>query len=223
MATRFGATADPHDHRDLWWGADDDPDDVGDVVFLRGDDFAVEVALERSQWPGEGVDPFSRAVDMIGWHQDLSWGSGGSILPTKSDVAFVRKTVPQIELFELRLYERLIRLVPGFIASPDSLGDPPSDPLGEQFRELAERWRNETGMLSSVDRMSMHPAYQRIIGLGPDVIPYILEDLRHAPDHWFWALVALTGADPAAGEDSMQAAAQAWIDWGVAKGYLPER
>lgn len=33
------------------------------------------------------------------------------------------------------------------------------------FLQLAEQWRRETGMMSLVTKMSMHPAYQRIIGL----------------------------------------------------------
>lgn len=44
--------------------------------------------------------------------------------------------------------------------------------------------------------MAMHPAYQRIIGLGPEVAPLLLRELERQPDHWFWALKALTGADP---------------------------
>ncbi|MEH1798071.1 hypothetical protein [Nostoc sp.] len=34
------------------------------------------------------------------------------------------------------------------------------------FSELAEQWRCEIGMLSVVSKISMHPAYQRIIGMG---------------------------------------------------------
>jgi hypothetical protein len=34
------------------------------------------------------------------------------------------------------------------------------------FSELAEQWQRETGMLSVTSKISMHPAYQRIIGMG---------------------------------------------------------
>jgi purine-nucleoside phosphorylase len=51
------------------------------------------------------------------------------------------------------------------------------------FLELAEQWRQETGMLSVTSKMSMHPAYQRIIGMGQPVIPLIMRELKREPDH----------------------------------------
>ncbi len=68
----------------------------------------------------------------------------------------------------------------------------------------------------------MHPAYQRIIGLGPAVIPLILADLARQPDHWFWALRALTGEDPVPAEarGRVKAMADAWLQWGRENGYL---
>ena len=42
----------------------------------------------------------------------------------------------------------------------------------------------------------MSPSYQRIIGLGSAVVPLLLRELERQPDHWFWALKAITGADP---------------------------
>ncbi|MBW4644076.1 MAG: hypothetical protein KME23_13990 [Goleter apudmare HA4340-LM2] len=53
------------------------------------------------------------------------------------------------------------------------------------FLELAAQWRRETGMLSNISKISMHPAYQRIIGLGQPVVPLIMKELEHEPDHWF--------------------------------------
>lgn len=44
--------------------------------------------------------------------------------------------------------------------------------------------------------MAMLPSCQRIIGMGPVVVPLILEELRREPDHWFWALEMLTEDDP---------------------------
>lgn len=39
----------------------------------------------------------------------------------------------------------------------------------------------------------MHPAYQQIIGMGPAVVPLLLNDLVRTRSHWFWALRAITG------------------------------
>jgi hypothetical protein len=60
----------------------------------------------------------------------------------------------------------------------------------------------------------LHPAYQRIIGLGPAAVPLLLRELEHRPDHWFWALKSITGQDPAEGTDSIGEAARAWMKWG---------
>jgi hypothetical protein len=88
------------------------------------------------------------------------------------------------------------------------------------FHRLANEWREATLFTSAVDRMVMHRAYQRIIGLGPIAIPLILRELRREPELWFWALNALTGEDVAAGEETVEGAARRWIEWGVSRGYI---
>ncbi|MEG3848501.1 hypothetical protein QT971_14170 [Microcoleus sp. herbarium19] len=76
-------------------------------------------------------------------------------------------------------------------------------------------------MLSLVAQKSMHAAYQRIIGMGPAVVPLILRDLEQKPDHWFWALRAITGDNPVKPEQRgrMKLMTQAWIEWGKEHGY----
>ncbi len=93
--------------------------------------------------------------------------------------------------------------------------------LEAEFNKLAEEWRAATSMLSLVTQKSMHPAYQRIIGMGQPVVPLILRDLQQKPDHWFWALRAITGDNPVKPEQRgrMKLMAQAWIEWGKENGY----
>jgi hypothetical protein len=50
----------------------------------------------------------------------------------------------------------------------------------QKFQRLAATWRTETGHLSSVTNMFNHPAYQKIIGLGPEVLPSLFRDLQRA-------------------------------------------
>lgn len=92
--------------------------------------------------------------------------------------------------------------------------------LGELFRELAERWKEETKMLSSVEDIVVHPCYQRIIGLGRDVLPCLIRELETRPGHWFWALRAITGADPVPAEHRgrVPEMAKAWIAWARRQG-----
>jgi hypothetical protein len=66
----------------------------------------------------------------------------------------------------------------------------------------------------------MHPAYQRIIGLGTAAVPLILAELEKDLDQWFWALKAITGEDPVPPESrgKMREMADAWLNWGRKKG-----
>jgi hypothetical protein len=94
------------------------------------------------------------------------------------------------------------------------------DPVETTFKHSAERWRNETAAISSVTARAMHPAYQRIIGLGPAVIPMILRELRSRPDHWFWALNAITGEQPVAEGANFSDAVATWLAWGNERGLV---
>ena len=93
--------------------------------------------------------------------------------------------------------------------------------LEENFLQLSQQWRQETGMLSVVSKIVIHPTYQRIIGMGQPVIPLIFRELEREPDHWFWALQSITGENPVSVDrrgDIVQMAA-AWLEWGKAHGY----
>jgi hypothetical protein len=72
--------------------------------------------------------------------------------------------------------------------------------------------------MSSITEMSMLPTYQQIMGIGPDAVPLILAELESEgddPDQWFWALRAITGANPVKPEDQgdFVKMAQAWFEW----------
>jgi hypothetical protein len=96
-----------------------------------------------------------------------------------------------------------------------------NESIARIFRDLANEWKAAETPSSSVKELAMHQAYQKIIGLGPAAVPFIIAELKRAPDHWFWALEAITGADPvtlkAAGD--LDAMAAAWIDWARANGF----
>lgn len=93
-----------------------------------------------------------------------------------------------------------------------------ADPTERVFRELVRVWKADTMYLSSHTAMTEHWAYQRIIRLGPPVVPLLLRELRQKPDFWFAALRAITGANPVAETDrgKVHAMADAWVKWGEA-------
>lgn len=89
----------------------------------------------------------------------------------------------------------------------------PATSVVARFERDAAVWEAETACMSSVTDMVLNQAYQRIVGLGPAAVPLIINRLRRAPHHFFWALVAIVGEDKAAGATTMPEAAQRWIDW----------
>jgi hypothetical protein len=90
----------------------------------------------------------------------------------------------------------------------------------EKFYSLAEAWRLDVRFTSSLTQMILHPTYQRIIGMGVAAVPFLLRELERKPDHWFWALHAITGADPVKPEDrgKLRKMAEAWLTWGKEQG-----
>jgi hypothetical protein len=94
--------------------------------------------------------------------------------------------------------------------------------LSERFHRLAAEWKGQSRFLSNSAQMAMLKPYQRIIGMGPPVVPLILAELRREPDQWFWALESITGENPVPPEamGSVRQMAQAWVGWGEQQGIL---
>jgi len=85
----------------------------------------------------------------------------------------------------------------------------------ERFRELTKAWRNEVRFLSDTNEICSHPAYQEIIGMGALALPLIFAEMEREPDHWFWALKAITGQDPVPEEQrgNLELMTKAWLNW----------
>src|SRR5207244_812586 len=92
----------------------------------------------------------------------------------------------------------------------------------EEFNKLSAAWKVESMLMSSARDMAMLPSYQHIIGMGRAVVPLILSELSREPDHWFWALGAITGADPVPDScrGKIKEMAEAWLTWGRQHGYM---
>lgn len=100
------------------------------------------------------------------------------------------------------------------------LSDLVEDPLKAEFRVHVERWRRDSKHMSSMRNMIQHESYLRIMGMGPRVLPYLLEELSARPDHWLVALHAITGEDPAPEGATFHEAVVEWLRWGRDRGYL---
>lgn len=94
--------------------------------------------------------------------------------------------------------------------------------LESRFNDLAEKWASETAHQSMMSSVVLHKSYQEIIGLGHDVLPLILRRLSTEPNHWFWALRAISGEDPVPADQAgkFDAMRQAWLRWGRGRGLV---
>ena len=91
--------------------------------------------------------------------------------------------------------------------------------ISELFSELRDEWQRDCRTSATSRRIALHPAYQRIIGLGLEALPLIFAEMRQQPDHWFWALTAIVGEDIAAGAEDIETATTAWLNWAKSHGY----
>jgi hypothetical protein len=93
-----------------------------------------------------------------------------------------------------------------------NVNNPISPTLEERFHELVKTWRKEAGHLSLASRMAKHPAYREIVSMGIAALPLLLEELRRETTR--------QNPVPAESEGKVQKMAEAWIQWGVAGGYI---
>ena len=100
--------------------------------------------------------------------------------------------------------------------------DGTSDQVEQRFQRLAAQWKKEARFLSNTAQMALLKPYQRIVGMGMPVVPLVLRELQREPNHWFWALEAITEENPvppdAAG--NVRLTAEAWIEWGRRHGHI---
>ena len=90
-----------------------------------------------------------------------------------------------------------------------------------EFHRLYSQWREETAFLSSLSDIAMNSKYQQIIGMGRDALPLIFNELQRKNDHWYWALEAITGKNPAEScKGDLEEMRTAWIAWAKANGVL---
>jgi len=93
----------------------------------------------------------------------------------------------------------------------------------EDFDRLADEWERNRPQGVDLADMVMHSAYQQIIGIGPQAIPWLLDRLEERPGHWFWALNSITRDESVVPEEShgnLNKMAEAWLNWGSRHGFV---
>lgn len=70
--------------------------------------------------------------------------------------------------------------------------------LKKQFNYHKYKWKYKTRVLSNISDITNNYHYQKIISLGSDVVPMIIDDMKKPTGKVFWyrALEILTKTDP---------------------------
>ena len=92
----------------------------------------------------------------------------------------------------------------------------------KKFRYYAAKWKDEIGGDSSLTNITNNMNYLRIIRIGDEAIPLILQELQREPAPWFVALRAIS-EDDSVGRNSpgdFRKMAAAWIQWGKDHGHI---
>ncbi len=84
-----------------------------------------------------------------------------------------------------------------------------------QFEEYKTEWENLTAFSSSITEIVDNNPYRSIIGLGRDVVPFIIKDLSQTQNHWFYALTKITGKNPIpeAHAGNVELMTKDWLSW----------
>ena len=131
----------------------------------------------------------------------------------EADVVALKRDLQTSQNLNDQLLDAMERLatILGAVKGPRA-----SEELNREFRDLAAQWREETFGQSLAAPGILHPAYLRIIGMGEQAIPWILEELEERGGQWYVALQSITGEDPVAKEDRGQRPRMraAWQEWG---------
>lgn len=101
-------------------------------------------------------------------------------------------------------------------------GYTPTDAQRAKFDRLANRWRKDTELSSSVTQDFAHLAFLEILAMGKPALPLILEDLQLRGGHWFLALrlIAEDNPVPQAHAGRVKQMREDWIAWGRQNAYL---
>jgi hypothetical protein len=127
----------------------------------------------------------------------------------------LRRVSRPIDLFDITVGQSI------YLPDGQTVTEARKEPgLEARFTALAEQWKRETRLQSSIDAKVFHPCYQKIIGMGPSALPLIFSELRARGGHWYWALQSITGENPAAGLETIPEARRAWIEYGVSRNFI---
>jgi hypothetical protein len=93
---------------------------------------------------------------------------------------------------------------------------------GASSRSAVAEWTIGIGPTSSSRKVTAHPAFRRIVGMGREAVPYFLREVKRKPSLLVRALQEITGESPVPRESRgrISEIAKAWVAWGEKNGLL---
>lgn len=90
-----------------------------------------------------------------------------------------------------------------------------SSRLRNRFDELVLRWKMDTEVMSSSSQVLSNESFRRIVGLGNQVLPFILAELQRSGDpEWIEALSEIAGFHFWSRDSSENDLIDKWLHWG---------
>lgn len=81
----------------------------------------------------------------------------------------------------------------------------------EMFESSLKEWQRDTRFLSSSSAVTSHPAFRRIVNMGGNAVPFIIEEIAHKPSNLVWALNAIFHKKTGSGK-TVTDACKLWIE-----------
>jgi hypothetical protein len=141
-----------------------------------------------------------------------------SLFYEKSTNSIFEATHSNINLVSPQPYINVIEHIREWNLTPEYKSerhDQSTHELELKFKFLKKKWEDETIFMSSSSDIVMNFNYQMMIGMGPQALPFIRDELKVNAGHWFWALKAITGTDPVheADRGNLPKMTRSWLDW----------
>ncbi len=88
-----------------------------------------------------------------------------------------------------------------------------------RFNRLADQLETASVGVSATRRLSRNPDFVEILLMGDDAIPMLIERVQTSESRptWLKLLSLLTSLPPSAGEETIDASAEAWLRWARTK------
>lgn len=96
------------------------------------------------------------------------------------------------------------------------LGHKRVNAIKHAFDFLKTKWLEETAFSSNSNEILQNPSYLRIIDMGLEIVPILLEEIQNGNNYWLHALHTITGLNPAAQEPwgRLNQMKNDWLVWG---------